>query len=847
MTYPSRTGSLPDLYLEGLFPGQFPYSHQEQLASLPKRELESFYQTWLFFGLLHEILGSLYLPEDFIYICEDRHGYTRAVSTSKLISTLERWIARIQANIADLSVTYEHVAQCLCMIHAALDVQTLPYNFDPNIKLSLASLGQTFAYAANKAFNIDYTTMIDKCPSSWCSLIDDDYWKGRFLARGMCMTEVKLILDNTLSLQTRHFLACLDNRDPEQKHQGCNIRQCIVYQNDLGAYQTKHVSKECDCETLSVGSDALYTILKAKALPLIRVRRAQTLGELSVDIVASTPTSRYVALSHVWADGLGNPYANALPRCQLSYIGSIIEDLDTIARYPAILGPDLNGKEVQVRREQGDSGEELLLWCDTLCCPVQPEEAKHLALEYMYKTYRGATLVLVLDASLRRYNVETVDIDEVSMTISMSPWMRRLWTLQEGALPAATERLWFQLTHKAVGLRELRLNARDKYFSSLGRRGLAGDMLRRLGSFFTIFLNDGSAHPRANLTKVMEALHHRSVSVLSDEPLLIGNLVGLDVAQILSGGDGAVDRRINRLWRLMPSAVHGIPSGLLFRVRPRLAEPGLRWAPATLLVNNDVNIMIQSSEKEEDQAILTPSEGLLVRLHGFRLSLASNVKGLIPSQENIKQLDNPNRVWMKDNTDSWYLIRRRFPVEQDQFLTHKSLAEVILEGGNLWVILPNLEFPGPPTNTAQSSIGLIVEVHDEGGAGREGVPVKKAHAKLHINVAPIQGSTSAELALATTLSNQLIANSPALRKLAAMEDDLDEQSSSSLTSRKVALEELASEINQIAISQEVKNTIGADGKTFNTPLMKFVIKMVLQGGYVCMGEMTPMVQSWCVD
>lgn len=848
MTYPSRTGSLPDLYLVGLFPGQFPYSHQEQLASLPKRELESFYQTWLFFGLLHEILGSLYVPEDFICMCEDRHGYTRAVSTSKLITVLEKWIARIQANTANPPVAYAHVARCLCMIHAALDVQTLRYNFDPNIKLSLASVGQTFAYAANKAFDIDHATQNDKCPKPWCSLIDDDYWKGRFLARGWCMTEVKLILDNTLSLQTRHFLACLDKRDPKQRHQGCDIRQCMVYQNDLGAYQTKHVSKECDCEELSIDSDALYTILRSKALPLIRVRRAQTLGELSVDIVASRPTSRYVALSHVWADGLGNPYANALPRCQLSYIGRIIKELDTVARYPAIPGPELDGKEVEVRGEEGDGGEELLLWCDTLCCPVQPEEAKHLALEYMYKTYRGATHVLVLDASLRRYNVETFDIDEVSMTISMSPWMRRLWTLQEGALPAATHRLWFQLTHKAVGLRELRVNARDKYFSSLGRRGLAGDMLRRLGSFFNIFLKDSSTHPRADLTKVMEALHHRSVSILSDEPLLIGNLVGLDAAQILSGGDGAVDRRINRLWRLMPSAVHGIPSDLLFRVGPRLAEPGLRWAPATLLVDNDVNIIIQSSKKEEDQAILTPSDGLLVRRYGFRLSLAPGVKGLTPSQETTKQLDNPNRVRMKDNADSWYLIRRRLPVEQDEFLTNKTLAEVILEGGNLWVILPNPEFPRPLTSTAQLSIGLIVEVHDEGEADREGLPVKKAHAKLHIILAPINESTSAEFALATALSTQLIANSPALRKLAAIEDNLDEQSSSSsLSSKTVALKELASEINQIAMSQEVKKAVAADGKTFNTPLMEAVINMVLEGKYVCMGEKTPRVQPWCVD
>ena len=130
------------------------------------------------------------------------------------------------------------------------------------------------------------------------------------------MTEVKLILDTTMSLQTRHFLACIDKMDTERNHQGCDTQHCLVYQNDLGAYQTQHVSKESDCEEFPIDPKALNNILRTKALPLIRVRQGKTLGHLYVDIVSSQPKCCYVALSHVWADGLGNPYANALPRCQ---------------------------------------------------------------------------------------------------------------------------------------------------------------------------------------------------------------------------------------------------------------------------------------------------------------------------------------------------------------------------------------------------------------------------------------------------------------------------------------------------------------------------------------------------
>ena len=847
MTYPSRTGSLPDLYLVGLFPGQLPYAHQMQLASLPKPYLQSFYQNWLFFGLIHEILGNLYVPEDFLYECHDHDGYTRAVSSTKLIAALEAWVAHIQANTTKPLPTFAHIAQCLCMTHAALSVEAIRSTLDPHIRLSLASLGQSFAYAANKAFNTESLGQNDRCPSTWCWLIDDDYWKVRFLAHGWCITEIKLVLDTTMSLQTRHFLASLDKKDVERDHQGCDMLQCVAYQNDLGVYQTQHVSKECDCEEISVDPEVLSNILKTKALPLIRVRQGHTLEELSVDISASRPTSRYVALSHVWADGLGNPQANALPRCQLSNLRKVVQDLEVTARSRNSGDHRIQDQDEGVGEEGAKENEELLLWCDTLCCPVQTKEAKHLALEYMYQTYRNAEYVLVLDASLTRYNVESLDIDEVSMRVCTSPWMRRLWTLQEGALPAVTHRLWFQFAHKAVDLRELRINARDKYLSSIGHKGLAGDMLRRLGSFANIFLEDSHLHPRADLTKIMEALHHRSVSLLSDEPVLIGNLLGLDAAQILNGDDGVVAQRMHRLWRLMPSAAHGIPSGLLFRVGPRLTEPGFRWAPATLLIDNDANILLQSSEREEDQASLTPSDGLFVRMHGFRLSLGLGVKGLPSSRESIKQLNHPNNLWMKDDAGSWYQINRRLPVDQDKFLTDKTLVEVILEGKDLWIIYPHPEFPRAPESMKQSSMGLIVEVEPDEIVGNEGITAKKAHGKLHVTISPIQLITSAEFDLATTYAAHLTSGSPALRKLAAMEHGLDEQSSSSSpSSKQVELEELASEIHQ-TVDDKAKEIVAPDGKTMNLPLTKAIIKTLLFGEYVRMGEKAPKSQPWCVD
>lgn len=152
----------------------------------------------------------------------------------------------------------------------------------------------------------------------------------------------------------------------------------------------------------------------------------------------------------------------------------------------------------------------------------------------MYGTYERATHVLLLDNSLRMHSLEALDLDKVCVRMLFSPLMRRLWTLQEGALPAKNHRLWFQFRDKATNIRNMRLHIRDAYFSSIGRRGLARDMLRQVGSFTSIFAKDPD-YRGADLETVVAGLQYRSVSISSDEPLLIGALLDLNLGTILNG------------------------------------------------------------------------------------------------------------------------------------------------------------------------------------------------------------------------------------------------------------------------------------------------------------------------
>lgn len=419
-------------------------------------------------------------------------------------------------------MTYEHVAECLHLTFATL--RAAGPEFDLRIKISIASVGELTEYAANRAFKIENFVKDNKCPVAWRSLFDNSPWIERLRRSGQCPSQIEIIMHTSTTLQSLHFFASVHEPTMGGRHELCNSRTCVAHQNNLSSYSTQHVTVSCNCKEYLVDSSSLDEVLKAGNLPLLRIREGKTLDDLTVEIVVSQPVSRYVALSHVWADGLGNPEANALPRCQLLHLSRLAQSLALQASSEAPL-------------------EELLFWCDTLCCPTAPPDAKKRALTQMKRTYQDATCVLVLDASLKLHDSKTMSPEEPCARILISGWMRRLWILQEGALPANQGRLWFQLCDRAVNIRPIQQQILEVLYTDLSRRGLAVDIFACIRSF-TTFFHHSPSDPGADIATLDRALQDRSVSVSSDEPLLIGTLLGLDVAEILNEHE---DSRIHRM------------------------------------------------------------------------------------------------------------------------------------------------------------------------------------------------------------------------------------------------------------------------------------------------------------
>lgn len=127
-----------------------------------------------------------------------------------------------------------------------------------------------------------------------------------------------------------------------------------------------------------------------------------------------------VAISHVWADRLGNNRANKLPRCQLERLQDLANSLYKKNYHP------------------------VPFWIDTLMISKYSASAsskdekqkrtslKTKALKNMEWMYKGSSKVLVLDTDLLSISIKDLQAEEIEAHLMTSVWSSRLWTLQEG-------------------------------------------------------------------------------------------------------------------------------------------------------------------------------------------------------------------------------------------------------------------------------------------------------------------------------------------------------------------------------------------------------------------------------
>ena len=269
----------------------------------------------------------------------------------------------------------------------------------------------------------------------------------------------------------------------------------------------------------------------------------------------------------------------------------------------------------------------------------------------------------------------------------------------------------------------------------------------------------------ADLQRVGEALGHRSVSVSADERLLIGTLLGLDVAGILNDSGKT---HINRLWSLMPAAVRGVPKGILLQLGPRLEEEGYRWAPLSMLHHEDSNATLPTRGTENYQG--TPTKhGLMVQLSGFHIRFAQCPNGLPANPCNISM--DENLLYMRDDEARWYVVRRRWPTAKGDYLSKDQLNSAVLRSHeNIWVTLHENDFQGRSGNFQLTNIALLTNLAQESN------DVKYVHSYVHIYVFQFRKNFCELFEAAYRCAQKLAESGPAQRLADMSKEGIDMES-----------------------------------------------------------------------
>ncbi|ERF70108.1 hypothetical protein EPUS_00295 [Endocarpon pusillum Z07020] len=460
-----------------------------------------------------------------------------------------------------------------------------------DLELSIGMLGHTLSHAIQMIYR--RLGLQAQGPINVSGWYIPDLVRKRLLSSGFC-PRVVYRLSMTMKL-VGAYLSSLLHFPPEVpssvSHVDCTMSRCHADYMVDGSYIRSHAETGCSCEVMPEfeTSKHVQKILQQGEIPVLRVKKAPNSQEFKIEVLSSRNTS-YVAISHVWSDGLGNPDANELFKCQWLRLHHLVDNLVRESKLPT----------------------SSTFWIDTICVPVGRgrdtslrKELRDVAIERMRDTYRQARMVLILDSSLWPLTSDMTDL-EFAFRFSYSKWMRRLWTMHEGAV---AETIFARIKDGYVPMEILKHKLLQ--FICDDESILNGRILRSLCvtesiTSWSSCMQISFESPQHLFRFVWNESRNRGTKYEEDRYVVIASLLGLRGQQMY-----AFQRPEDRLKYLFENIAE-LPSMILFTQGPRIQEPGLRWAPASMDTS-----MIQFNG--DLKPAIRNTAGLMVEFEGVRL------------------------------------------------------------------------------------------------------------------------------------------------------------------------------------------------------------------------------------
>ncbi|PCH44972.1 hypothetical protein WOLCODRAFT_154992 [Wolfiporia cocos MD-104 SS10] len=371
--------------------------------------------------------------------------------------------------------------------------------------------------------------------------ISDDIYGRDMRARGWCPFTIETFSD-------RLYVLGYAQRQPPplrpvlyRSHEDCTPRKCVASNVDPGTYRTRHVSEDCACGFAKPPLAEVMSVISSSQVPVMRIVKDSTPdgGEsLCIQCVPSNDTP-YVAISHVWADGLGSNTETGLPICQLQRLATMTESLISGGSF----------------------------WIDSLCVPDESQSRKQ-AIRMMARTYKEARLVLVIDAGIYSCPVNT-PLERKLLAILSSAWLQRLWTLHEALL---AKEMKFLFGDKVIDFEDMIIEAggdpdpvRLPLLLEVSR---LWSKRQKIQSGFKLSLSD-----------ISRSLQRRTSSRVSDETLAIASLLGVDVHKL-------VHLDASKRMQALLLELRTIPPNIIFiHDGEKLEIPNFSWAPASFMID----------------------------------------------------------------------------------------------------------------------------------------------------------------------------------------------------------------------------------------------------------------------
>lgn len=536
-----------------------------------REEQESFLQSWLFFGLLVEFFRLFKIEVDQSeFVRADVNGSTW-LTTRPLTLHITELMNRghgVDRDVVEKCTSYFNIVQKFCKtflwMHGSLEEHKV---VRPSIGLSFEILAVTLHNVLYQKYFSIPSTRFSLERSGWSGLAFGTtlFRHSRLSSLDLCPSLVDRLLA-VCKIDTQYFISCMRRPKDTRDHSSCTSSSCVSMNIDPSRYKTYHVRETClenPCSSIVVDGEHLCTVLgHGSSYPILVLGEQKQVQPLVVAADSGVP---YIAISHVWADGMGNDAENSVPWCTFEMLSRLVRD-----------AADLTFTADDIRRG---------VWIDTLCVPVleTQRESRRLAILRMGEIYRNAAAVLVIDRGLMQVN-RPGSLSELRFRIIYSTWYQRLWTLQEGGFAKKLCIVFADgiVVYDDIEEAETRIAVAQRGLD-LALSCLTNDAARQFQVGIIKFFPQGIFQFRDETEGVLNffslllgALTGRSTTHARDEAICLAVLLGVEFDDISKARDE--DRMA-----LLYGKLDKVPPNLIFAYGPKLQRKGLRWAPSSFL------------------------------------------------------------------------------------------------------------------------------------------------------------------------------------------------------------------------------------------------------------------------